>query len=174
MLVGEKVYLRPIELKDVDDLNKWKNDETTFKFLGGGFNPVSIDQQSKWMGSMIDLTGNNKRYIICSIEDNNPLGMVGLYGISWIHRNAEVGIYIGSKEYRGKGHATETYELLERFAKNYLNLRKLKLNVVKNNNNAMRLWSKLGFLQVGELIAERYINGKYYNLIIMEKFINNK
>ena len=173
MLKGSNIYLRPIELKDLDQLNEWKNDENTFKFLGGGYNPISIDQQAKWMNSMIDLTGNNKRYIISTHINPTPLGMIGIYGINWIHHTAEVGLYLGNKKYRGKGYATEAYELLEAFAINYLNLRKLKLEVVNNNSKAVNLWKKLGFEIVGKLSDERYINGKYYDLLIMEKFINN-
>lgn len=173
MFKGENIYLRPIELKDLNYLNEWKNDEDIFKFLGGGYNPVSVDQQSKWMESMIDLTDNNKRYIISTLEKDAPIGMIGLYGINWIHRTAEVGLYIGNKNYRGQGYATEAYDLLEKFAINYLNLHKLKLEVVNANNKAVKLWTKLEFNIVGELINERYIDGKYYNLLIMEKFITN-
>ena len=45
MIKGEKVYLRPILKSDMKYLNDWKNDEDVFRFLGGGFMPVSIDQQ---------------------------------------------------------------------------------------------------------------------------------
>lgn len=172
MIKGKNIYLRPIELRDLNVLNDWKNDEDTFKFLGGGYNPVSIDQQSKWMESMIDLTGNNKRYIISNFNDV-PIGMIGLYGINWIHRTAEVGLYLGNRLHRGKGYATEAHSLLEEFAISYLNLRKLRLEVVNNNSKAVSLWEKLGFETIGKLSDERYINGKYYDLLIMEKFINN-
>ena len=108
MLIGNNIYLRPIEMDDIKHLNQWKNNEETFKFLGGGFQPISIDQQSTWMESMIDLTGNNKRYIISTTKNNLSIGMVGLYGINWIHRTAEVGLYIGEHDFRGKGYATES------------------------------------------------------------------
>lgn len=173
MLKGENAYLRPIVLSDIEHINSWKNDENTFKFLGGGFHPVSVDQQLNWMESMIDLTGNNRRYIIAALKDNTPIGMIGLYGINWIHRTAEVGLYIGEQEYRGRGYASQAYKLLEDYAKEYLNLRKLKLEVVNNNNKAVKLWNKLEFEKAGELTDERYIDGRYYNLLIMEKFINN-
>lgn len=172
MLFGKRIYLRPIEKKDLEILNKWKNDERTFKFLGGGFNPISIDQQSYWMESMIDLTGSNRRYLICELETNEPLGIAGLYDINWIHRSSEVGLYIGNEEQRGKGYASESFEIVEKLASNYLNLRKFRLNVVKNNEDALKLWTNLNFIEVGKLNEERYIDGEYYDVIIMEKFIN--
>ena len=170
MIKGEKIYLRPLLKKDITYLNKWKNDENTYKYLGGGFMPTSIDQQDKWMDAMIDMTGNNKRFIICDIK-NKSVGMVGLYDINWIHRTCEIGLYIGEKSVHGRGYGKESCGLVEKFAKEYLNLRKIKLNVVFDNESATNLWQSLGYEKVGEFRDERFIKGEYKNLILMEKFI---
>lgn len=169
---GEKIRLRPIEKSDLKCLNKWKNDEQVYKFLGGGYQPISVDQQEKWMDGLIDLTGNNRRFMV---EDSSErvVGMIGLYGINWIHRTCEVGIYIGEKDAYQKGYAEEAYCLLEKYASEYLNLRKINLKVVSENKAAFSLWGKLGFNKIGEYHKERFIKGKYYDLTIMEKFIEN-
>lgn len=170
MIVKGRILLRPIENKDIVRLNEWKNDEETYKYLGGGFLPTSINQQEKWMESLIDTTGQNKRFIICD-QNKNSIGMVGLYNINWIHRVAEVGIFIGDKNSQGKGYAKEAYISIEGFARNYLNLRKIKLNVVLSNEKATKLWESVNFIEVGRLKDERFIDGKYMDLLIMEKFI---
>ncbi|MFJ7306844.1 GNAT family N-acetyltransferase [Peribacillus frigoritolerans] len=170
MIKGEKIYLRPILKKDIIFLNEWKNDEETYQYLGGGFMPTSIDQQEKWMDSMIDTLGNNKRFIICD-NQNDPIGMIGLYDINWIHRTCEIGIYIGSKSSKGKGYGKEACELLEQFANENLNLRKIKLNVVSDNGAATHMWQSLGYEKIGEYKDERFIKGEYKCLILMEKFI---
>lgn len=172
MIIGEKIYLRPIVKEDIKFLNEWKNDEDTFKYLGGGFMPISIDQHAKWLESMMDTTGNSKRFIICDKQDL-PVGMVGLYDINWIHRTSEIGVYIGNKDAKGNGFAKEACLLIEYFASNYLNLRKIKLSVVSDNDIAVHMWESLGYQRVGEYIKERYIKGRYRNLILMEKFIEN-
>ncbi|MFA1822244.1 GNAT family N-acetyltransferase [Virgibacillus oceani] len=170
MIKGEKVYLRPILKNDITFLNEWKNNENIFQNLGGGFMPTSIDQQEKWIESMIDTTGNNKRFIICDIE-NSPIGMVGLYGINWVHRTCEIGIYIGNIDSQGNGYGKEACKLMEQFAKKYLNLRKIKLNVVFDNEAATHMWESLGYEVIGKFKEERYIKGEYRDLILMEKFI---
>ena len=172
MIKGDKIYLRPILKSDIGYLNNWKNDEDVFEFLGGGFMPVSIDQQEKWLDSMIDLTGKNRRFIICN-KLNLPIGMVGLYDINWIHRSCEIGIYIGDKDSRGSGFGKEACNLMESYSREYLNLRKIKLSVVSDNEYALRMWVDLGYKKVGELNKERFIKGEYHNLVIMEKFIKN-
>lgn len=171
MIKGEKVYLRPIQKDDITYLNQWKNDEETYMYLGGGFMPTSINQQEKWLDSLMDTSGNNKRFIICD-NNSSPVGMVGLYDINWIHRTCEIGIYIGSKDAKGKGYGKEACLLVERFAKEYVNLRKIKLNVVSDNKKALNMWQSLGYIKVGEYIKERYIKGVYRNLTLMEKFID--
>jgi diamine N-acetyltransferase len=170
MIKGEKVYLRPILKSDITYLNEWKNDEEVYMFLGGGFMPMSIDQQEKWIDAMIDTSGNNKRFIICD-NNNIPTGMIGLYDINWIHRTCEIGVYIGSKEAQGKGYGKESCRLIEHFAIGYLNIRKVKLNVVSDNITAFNMWESLGYKKIGEYIEERYIKGRYRNLTLMEKFL---
>lgn len=170
MIQGKKVYLRPILKSDITYLNKWKNDEETYKYLGGGYMPTSIDQQEQWLDSMIDTSGNNKRFIICK-KEGLPIGMIGLYNINWIHRNCEIGIYIGSKNTQGKGYGKEACNLMEKFAADYVNLRKIKLSVVSDNEVALNMWKSLGYKKVGEYIEERFIKGVYRNLTLMEKFI---
>lgn len=167
---GKIVTLRPIKKNDLSVLNNWKNDESLFMYLGGGYQPVSIDQQEKWIESMIDLTGNNRRFMVID-SDGSSVGMVGLYNIHWIHRTCEIGAYIGEESARGKGYASEACSILELYAKEYLNLRKIKLNVVAENLVAQKLWEKLGYKIVGELKEERFIKGYYCDVLIMEKFI---
>lgn len=167
---SKKIILRPIERNDLAVLNKWKNDEQVYMYLGGGFQPISPDQQEKWLDSMIDLTGNSRRFMILDVSEK-PVGMVGLYGINWIHRTCEIGVYIGDVEERGKGYASEACILIEKYAACYLNLRKIKLCLVSDNEPAFSMWKKLGYIEVGEYVDERFINGKYCNVKIMEKFI---
>lgn len=170
-LNSERVALRPIEKRDLKTLNGWKNDEDVYRFLGGGFAPTSIDIQENWMTSLMDMSGNNRRFMI---EDNDscPIGMIGLYEINWIHRTCELGIFIGDASARGKGLASEAYRLLESYASRYLNLRKIKAFVVKQNEPAVSMYCHLGFRVVGTLEKERFIDGRYCDLTLMEKFIS--
>lgn len=165
------INIRPIIKQDIIYLNAWKNDSEVFKYLGGGFQPVSIDQQEKWLDSMIDLTGTNRRYIIT--ENETPIGMIGLYDINWIHRTYEMGLYIGNEMSHGKGYGTQAHKLIESYARDYLNLRKCKLYVVNTNQAALNFWEKLGYNNVGVLKDERYINGDYHDLVIYEKILVN-
>lgn len=170
ILESERVSLRPIVRSDLDKLNQWKNEEAVYQYLGGGFQPVSRDIQEKWMDTLMDTTGKSKRFII---QDGRgeAIGMVGLYDIHWVHRTCELGIFLGEVREQGKGYASEAYSLLEAYASRYLNLRKIKAFVVEENGAAVRMYEKLGFVRAGALTAERFINGRYHTVLILEKFI---
>lgn len=166
MLTGENIKLRPILISDLEHLNNWKNDYSVFRDLGGGFHPISIDQQKNWMDNMMDMTGNSKRFII--EKDNTPIGMVGLYAINYINKNCEFGIYIGEVSFHGNGYGTEATKLILNFAYNNLNLNKVKL-MVNAGNPAVRMYERLEFEKIGWLKKERFIDGKYVDVLMMEK-----
>lgn len=170
ILASDRLLLRPIEMKDLKKLNQWKNDESVYQNLGGGFMPISIDIQEKWMDNLMDTTGNNKRFMIDTVQGES-IGMIGLYDIKWIHRTCELGIFIGDDEYRGRGYGREAYLLLEKFAYQYLNMRKIKALVVADNTSALKMYNYLGFNQAGKLVDERFIKGSYCSVFIMEKFL---
>ena len=165
MLKSKRINLRPIENRDLKVLNKWKNDYEIFKYLGGGFQPQSINEQEKYISNLINNSVTSKRFII---DNGEAIGMVGLYDINFINRNCDLGIYIGEKSEQGKGYAKETMDLILDFAFNNLNLKKIKLNVVNANNKAINLYNSLGFKEVGILKEERFINGKFEDVKIME------
>ncbi len=172
-MTGTVIRLRPIEARDAAILCKWKNDEEVYQYLGGGYQPVSPDQYAQWVTNMIDQTGRTRRFIIETL-DGRAVGMVGLYDIQWVHRTCEVGIFIGERNDRRSGAASEAYRLLEEYARNYLNLRKITLKVVDDNQKGQSFWLKVGFVRAGVLHAERFINGRYCDLILMEKFIQDE
>ena len=80
MLIGERVKLRPILKSDAVVLNNWKNNYEIFKFLGGGYDPQSLDDFNNHIDSLIVNSGNNKRFIISLNEKS--IGMIGIYGIN--------------------------------------------------------------------------------------------
>lgn len=173
MLLGSKCYLRPLTYDDVESLNKWNSNETLNMYLGNGFSPISIDLQKEWIKNMIDTSklSNSKRYMICDLESKR-IGLIGLYNINYINQNCEIGLYIGEERYKSKGIGTEAYFILENYILDYLNFNKIKLFVVKDNENAVNFWSKMGYSHVGTLFRERFIKAEFRDVYIMEKIIN--
>ncbi len=171
MLKNDVVSLRPITYDDAQLLNKWRLDYDTFKYLGGGYNPISADQQRKWMDNVIDNTGKNRRYMIENTQ-GDTVGYTGLYDINFVNGTCELGLVIGETDCRGKGYGINACRLLCNYARGALGLRKVKVFVVEENTAAVKLYEKVGFVRAGTLHKERLINGEYKNVLIMELFLN--
>lgn len=163
--------IRPIEIKDGNYIYDWKKDPMVFKYLGGGYNPQSLYEVMDFMPQLSKQSTKNKRFMIVNSKTDEPIGLVGLYSINHIHRTCEIGIYIGDRNFQGKGAATTAVEYVEKYAKNYLNLRKISLMVVSENESATKFWNKQGYSHVGTMNQERFIDGKYCDVEIREKFL---
>jgi len=107
---------------------------------------------------------SERRFVVeCEGE---KAGLVELVEINHVHRRAEFQIII-SPEHQGKGLASRAARLAMDYGFNVLNLYKLYLIVDKENEKAIHIYRKLGFMMEGELIHEFFINGEYRNTIRM-------
>jgi len=156
--------------EDFDYYYKWRNDPNVFKYLGGGYKIVSKDKMKEIFTNLLKPKSDENRFTIIN-ENNTPIGMIGLYNISEKNKNAEIGMYIGDVNSRGKGYAQEAFDELRSIAKNQYGLIKLKLYVVKKNYAAVKLWKRLGFIESGILKSERLIDNSFHDVLYMEKFI---
>jgi len=97
------------------------------------------------------------------ILDDLPIGIVGLYNINWIDRNAELRIVIGAKDYLGKGYGTEAVGLVVKYGFNDLNLHRIYLGCNASDERANKCYQKAGFKQEGTLKDYHFRNNKYYD-----------
>ena len=66
------------------------------------------------------------------------------------HLRAGIGILIYSEENRKKGYATEALQLLINYSFHYLGLHQLYCNIASDNMKSIKLFTKVGFIIVGE------------------------
>jgi len=165
-----RVKLRNIFESDLTYYLKWRNNKEIFKFLGGGFDPVTKEKMEEILLAMISNKDKNIRFTIVN-EQEIPIGMIGLYKINKSKRIAEVGMYIGDIKSHGKGYANEAYQLLEKFAKEKQNIDIIKLYVVTSNEKAVAFWKKQGFKEDDLLIENREIGSIFHDVLVMKKHI---
>lgn len=121
-------------------------------------------EMKEWLEKHIDdLFG----FTIHNLEDDEMIGMVDLGGIDWVTGNSRAGIGIGDREYWGKGYGTEAMRLILGFGFNFLNLRRISLNVFGYNERAMRSYLKCGFKEEGRLRQWMSRSGERHDLIYM-------
>ena len=169
-LVGEQVYLRPLEESDVnEEYLSWLNDSETTRYLETGKFPNTNESLRGYLqrfeGSTTDLA-----FAIIDKQTEQHIGNVTLNRISWIHRTGDTGLMIGRKDFWGRGIAFETWSLIIEYAFNRLGLRKIIAGCNVNNVASLAVLRMLGFHQEGLLRREVFVDGEYLDGIRLGMF----
>ena len=178
MLVGEKVKLRGLKMEDVEIAYRYMCDPEVLLNLSPGIPyPMTLEREKQWFESQIAMK-DTYNFAIEDIKTGLYIGGCGINKIDWKNRVATVGIYIGDKDFRGKGYGTEAMKLLIEFIFSEMNINRIQLFVFSFNERAIKSYKKNGFVEEGRLKQSIFRNGKYYDEIIMgllrEDYYKNK
>ena len=163
-LVGENIYLSPMNPEDAEIYTKWLNDLNTTDGLGGSSRMISLQGEKDWLSQ----NAEQYQFAIVSLDSDQLLGNCGIQSIDHIHRTAEVGIFIGEEEHRNKGYGSEVLNLLIDYSFLYLNLNNLMLRVFSFNERAIACYKKVGFKEIGRRRQSYYLKGSYYDEVYMD------
>lgn len=168
-MLEKNINIRALYKEDEALILKWKENKNLRNLIGTIF-PINELEHKKWFeNKMLDKNGR-----IFIIEENyqNPIGLIGFNQIDWINRNAELFIFIGNKQYRGKGIGEQATNIILDFAKENLNLVMIYLKVFSFNDSAIKMYEKIGFNIDGKLRKSKYFKGNYYDTIYMSKILD--
>jgi RimJ/RimL family protein N-acetyltransferase len=164
-LIGEKVYLRPIEENDIDNYVSWLNDWDVRENLSMVL-PFNKTRENEWIQGLYKDDKNIVLGIVLKGSDR-LIGNIGLHGISMIHRHATLGIFIGDKTCWSKGFGTEAIKLVLKYGFEQLNLHRITLTVFDFNARARKAYEKAGFILEGTYREHLFRNGKYCDVYFM-------
>lgn len=164
MIIGNKTILRALNRSDADKILKWCNDPE-IKHLTGTLFPVSDIEHEKWFQDKIS-DPINKMF---GIEDMNKnfIGIIGIKNVDLINRSGELYIYIGEKEFWGKGYGSDAVKTFVSFCLNEMNMHRIYLSVFSYNKRAIRSYEKSGFKTEGVLKDAVFKGGRYHDKLIM-------
>ncbi len=154
-----------MEESDVQHKVDWFNDEEVRKTLNVEF-PISVVGTKKWLHN-VTTNSLRKDFIICSSEDDEPIGYCGLVNIDLKNSKAESYLGIGNKKYWGQGHASEARRLILDYAFNELSLNKVYSFVWAENETMQHINKKVGFIIEGRLRDDVYYQGEYREKVLM-------
>lgn len=166
MLAGERIFLRPLERSDLSQVAIWRNDTNIRSCF---FSPYLIvtSSQDKWFDDYSS-QGESLIFIICELNTNERLGMVGLDHIDHRNQNAEYGrMLIGEKNKRGHGYAQEATLAIVKYAFMNLNMHRIYLRVYADNVKALQLYERCNFVKEGVERDAIFMDGRFRDVVIM-------
>lgn len=170
VIEGEKVALGPVVEEDLDKFWFWVNDKTVTQYLSDKLflGVYTRRMEEKWIRSILEGDRNTLTFAILLKPRYEVIGVISLDKVNWISRNAELGVFIGSKDLWGQGLGSEAIMLLLDYAFNVLGLVKVYLRVIEYNRRAIRAYMKVGFREVGRLRKHVFRGKRFWDVIIME------
>ena len=169
-LMGKQIYLRPIttSIEDTRNIVKWRNSEVVRPYFiyQELFTP---EGHEKWLENVI-IPEKGYQFIVCKIEDDNPIGSTYFRDIDYKNRKSECGLFIGEETEKGKGIGREIYELMLDFGFSKLNFHKITARILSDNKASLQCHIKSGFIQEGYFKDEVIIHGKFRDIIWMAKY----
>jgi len=177
MIKQDNFSLRLIEESDLGFLKQLRNDPSTYSYLGT-FAFLNEASQRNWFERIN--RDSSCQYFVFEVSDDSTTqraGMVRMTSIDNVNRSVNIGGDI-VPEMRGKGYAKNMYNLVFELGFMFMNMNRLWLMVMDNNDVAISLYKKLGFVEEGKQRQAIFRNGQYYDYIMMsmlyDEYVGNK
>jgi RimJ/RimL family protein N-acetyltransferase len=163
----EPVYLRSLELDDLDRTHRWHNDPALYEMLVGTFRYVSRVAEEEWLRRKLAYSNQEVNLAICLTSSSQHIGNFYLRNIDWIARHADMGILIGEPGELSKGYGTEALRLVITHAFRDLGLLKLYAHTFAENTAAIKILEKCGAVMEGRLPRHCFKGGEFKDVLIM-------
>lgn len=164
-LIGDRIYLSPRNSEDAEKFVEWLNDFQVTDYTGKSAKIITLDAEKNYLETSKEDRAN---FVIVTLEKDEMIGSISIEKIDHIHQIGTLGIFIGEEKYRNNGYGTEAIRLILDYGFNYLNLNNIDLRLLECNERAMACYKKCGFKECGRRSKERFVNGKFYDVIYME------
>ncbi|MBB6452385.1 RimJ/RimL family protein N-acetyltransferase [Salirhabdus euzebyi] len=158
-------------------LNNWENDPTLIPLIRPNQNKSELDCRNKL--TLDDLTKRLENHQIYLIYlDDRLVGEMN-YMVDPGHLikketgSAWIAITIGEAEGRGKGIGYVAIQYLEKQIQKQ-GLKRIELGVFEFNKNAVKLYQKLGYKEIGRIENFTFWQGKKWADIRMEKYVDKR
>ena len=162
MFDGSQIYLRPLEREDLPLRVKWVNDPEVRRTLMFDY-PVSLAKTQRWFNDSL-MDDRKRNFSVLWRETDQVVGMTGLIEIEVKHRRAQFYLTIGEKDFWGRRIAAEVIPIVLHYGFVELNLNKIYLYTIPDNDRARKVYQRNGFVPEGVLRQHYFCVGQFQDL----------
>lgn len=144
-LIGKDILLRPVTPGDVTErYYSWMNDPDVNRHMETRFRPQSMEDIRDFVGKIVEHP-DALFFAIVHKKTMSHVGNIKLGPVSWVHRRADVSLFVGEKSLWGQGLATQAISLVKDYACKKLKLHKVRAGCYSNNVASAKAFEKAGF-----------------------------
>lgn len=163
MFVYNQLGIRVVEPTDLQEIRQMRNDPSTWIFLTD-VRLITSAMQERWYTKIAE--ANDTKYFVVFDENHPFIGLVRCDEIDQVNRSIRIGCDV-VPTLRGIGYGGRIYDLMLKYCFHYLNMHRVWLLVLENNEIAIRLYLRKGFREEGRLREAIFRNGRYWDYIVM-------
>lgn len=174
VLQNDIIKLRALEAEDLNFLFDTENN-SDFWEVSSTQTPFSKHVLKQYLANAhLDIyQAKQLRLVIVKKDSNEHIGLIDLFDFNPQHKRAGIGILILNK-YQNKGYATMAMQLFINYAFTYLDLHQIYANIPLDNQQSIKLFTKLDFKQTGIKkhwirINEIYFDAGFYQILKPKK-----
>jgi len=155
-LQGHKVILREKRISDAESDYAWATDKDLMHLDAA--EPYRMSFAEFYISYHAGLDSKDEKRVGFAIETLNGehIGNCVCYNIDRFHKEAELGIMIGNRNYWGKGYGSDAMKTLMQYAFQDIGLKKLSLHTLEWNIRAQECFERSGFVRRGLVTRQGY------------------
>lgn len=165
---GTKIRLRSTQKSDWKQWKIESSDSEAIRLMEWGIELPKNDIDVAEMSDKYDNFKDNfrKMFAIETLSNNQLVGFINLNSLD--HKNGVFSFGLGvNREYRNSGYATEATRIVMRYGFYELRMQKCNSSCVEINEASLTFHKNLGFIEEGRRRRIIYMNGKFYDNILL-------
>jgi hypothetical protein len=168
MLKGLLTGLTAVERMDLKQLMDWRN-KPEFRKYFREYRELNMAMQEQWFEKKVLNDPATIMFSIRRLSDNVLLGCCGFVYVNWVHRQADLSIYIGWNDsyIDDEGYAEDATKILLKYGYDELGLNKTWTEIYDIDEKKKAFYKKLGFHCDGVLRQNYFYDGKWQDSLIL-------
>jgi diamine N-acetyltransferase len=157
---GQKVFLRPYQSDDAEQMVQWLHGNDPYYITSRPFHFRSVDEQK----AAFSLGENDARFIITD-RQSVPVGTIEYFNLNQRNRSVQIDFMLDPAE-KGKGYASEAVNMLLIILFENMGMNKIYVQAGAYNKSAIELLENTGFKLDGTLREHYYLRGQFYDGVV--------
>lgn len=171
LLEAQDILFGPINREIHADIeSRWTHDADFMRLMELGpvrpLSPDMVKMQYAAIEQQMDVEKNLFYFTLRAREDDRFIGKALIEWVDWTTGNGYIRLGIGEPEFRRKGYGSQALSLLLSFAFEELDLYRVTAVVPADNEGAMRLFQKFGFMEEVRRRKALRRDGQLWDIIV--------